>query len=799
MLDLATPDEAGQKDRQAKDEPFEILILGAGVAGIAAARDIQKLAPDARFAILEGREASGGTWDLFRYPGVRSDSDLQTLAFSDRPVFNGAWTGEGADVLAYIREAARESGVDKKILFEHRVLAANFDTKAGLWLVDVAIGAEKRLGQFTCRFLYACCGYYDYAAGYTPDFPGNAEYSGRILHPQFWPSDFDASGKRIIVIGSGATAISLIPALAAKAAHVVMLQRSPSYIMPLPGKDYDGRVYQRILPGKLAYALIRWRNILITLSLFHLARSKPGWSKQQLMNVARKRLGLDDKAMANFTPRYDVWDQRLCFDPGFAFYNCLRDGSASIVTAPIDCFVAEGLRLDNGEILRADAIVTATGLQFLAFGGVRLSVDGKEIEPGELMIYKGCMFAGLPNLVAAIGYINASWTLKCQLTTLYLLRLRREMAARQAKWAAPQNAPAPIGPMLALTSGYIERTKKGIPKQGATPPWRYNVNYFRDFWSLRFGRVADDFMHFDRNEAESRFASIARFAVKTCLKPALHPRLPIAMQRRWASVVMRTLYVPFGVHFSQTSLAGVPTEKVSSRSEAVEPKSAVLFLHGGAFMICSPASHRSITGRLAKAVGATVFVPDYRLAPEHPYPAALDDAVASYRALLEQGYAPEQIAVAGDSAGGGLALSLCLRLRGEGSPLPACLALISPWADLTLTQVAKIADDPLLCVAWGEQGAAAYLQGRSADDPLVSPLFADLPGMPPTLIQSASEEMLREDSRRLAKALTEAGVRVKSREFPRMWHDFQLYAGIVPEATQAVDEIACFIRSAFAP
>jgi cation diffusion facilitator CzcD-associated flavoprotein CzcO len=448
---------------------------------------------------VEGRNAIGGTWDLFRYPGVRSDSDLQTLAFSDRPVFNGAITGEGADILAYIEGAARESGVDKKILFEHRVVAADFDKETGLWQVEVAIGPEKRAAHLSCRFLYSCCGYYDYATGYTPEFPGIAEFSGRILHPQFWPADFDASGKRIVVIGSGATAISLIPAIAAKASHIVMLQRSPSYLMPLPGKDYDGRFYQRILPKRIAYALIRWRNIFVTFGLYHLARAKPEWSKKQLLNLARKRLALSDEKMSDFTPRYEVWDQRLCFDPGFAFYNCLRDGSASIVTAEIDAFVPAGLRLRNGETLRADAIVTATGLKLQTFGGAKLSIDGKAIEPGKLVIYKGCMFAGVPNLVAAIGYINASWTLKCQLTTIYLLRLLREMAARNVKWVAPQNAPAPAGPIMALTSGYVERAKAGMLKQGATAPWRYSVNYLRDFWTLRFGPVDDGALHFEES------------------------------------------------------------------------------------------------------------------------------------------------------------------------------------------------------------------------------------------------------------------------------------------------------------
>jgi monoterpene epsilon-lactone hydrolase len=292
---------------------------------------------------------------------------------------------------------------------------------------------------------------------------------------------------------------------------------------------------------------------------------------------------------------------------------------------------------------------------------------------------------------------------------------------------------------------------------------------------------------------ESIQARLARFTVRSCLKPALRPAFPIPVQRHWANIATRTLSVPFGVRFSQSSLGGVPTEIVRSKSNA-QSEDVVLFLHGGAFMIGSPVSHRSITGRLAKHTGATIFAPDYRLAPEHPFPAALDDAFTSYQALLTQGYAPERIAIAGDSAGGGLVLSLCLRLRDEGLPQPACLVVISPWADLTLSGLAPVADDALLRAAWLDQGAAAYLRGHSARDPLASPVLADLAGLPPTLIQAASEEILRDDSRRLADTLSVHGVSVIHREFPHMWHDFQLYAGLVPEATQAIDEIAQFIR-----
>jgi acetyl esterase/lipase len=298
---------------------------------------------------------------------------------------------------------------------------------------------------------------------------------------------------------------------------------------------------------------------------------------------------------------------------------------------------------------------------------------------------------------------------------------------------------------------------------------------------------------------ESIRAKLARLTVRVCVKSALRPTFSTATQRRWVSMAMRTLRAPSGVRVCPSNMAGVPAETLCSEIHAADSACAVLFLHGGAFILGSPRSYRSITGRLAKLTGATVFVPDYRLAPEHPFPAALDDALASYRALLGRGYAPARIAVAGDSAGGGLVLSLCLRLHGEGLAQPAAVALISPWADLTLARLAPVADDPLLRADWLHQAAAAYLQGRSADEPLVSPLFADLARLPPTLIQAGSEELLCEDSQRLAAALTAAGVSVAHREFPGLWHDFQLHAGLVPEATLAVDEIARFILSKFAP
>lgn len=478
------------------DKPLDVLIVGAGLAGIAAARDLRRLAPHLRVRIVEARERLGGTWDLFRYPGVRSDSDFQTLGFADKPVNNGRITAEGADILAYIEDAARERGIDRDILFRHRVVAADFSSAAGLWRVDLETGADKTPLRLGARFIYWCGGYYDYASGHMPDFPGAADFAGPILHPQFWPENFDATGKRIIVIGSGATAVSLVPALAQKARHVVMLQRSPSYIVAAPGDDAMARAMARFLPARLTFALTRWRNILLGQALYRLARRKPDWAKRRLLAPIQQRLKLDDEAMKIFTPRYNVWDQRVCLDPDGALLDCLLKGGASLVTGEIEKITADGLRLRDGESFRADVLVAATGLNIQVFGGARLSVDGAPVESGALTAYKGCMFSGLPNFVAGLGYANASWTLKCQLTTRYLLRLLRAMAAKKARWAAPEGPPAAAGPVLALSANYILRADAILPRQGAEPPWRYNVTDLRDVWTLRFGRVDDGALRF---------------------------------------------------------------------------------------------------------------------------------------------------------------------------------------------------------------------------------------------------------------------------------------------------------------
>jgi len=481
------------------DQVFDVLIVGAGLAGIGAARDLQRLAPGVTIKIVEARTRVGGTWDLFRYPGLRSDSDFQTLGYADRPINNGAITAEGAEIRAYIEAAARERGLDKAILFEHRVIAADFDSAAGLWRVSLEVGAGKAPSKLQCRFVYWCSGYYDYAGGYQPEWPGLNTFAGTLIHPQHWPEDYDATGKRIIVIGSGATAVTLVPALAAKARHVVMLQRSPSYILAAPRQDAIATFYICLLPVRAAYALTRWRNIWLSLGLYRIARRWPEKVRNFLLRDAQKRLGVDAEAMKNFTPRYNPWDQRLCLDPDGGFYAALLKGSASVVTGEIETFAPDGLRLRDGESLRADTIISATGLKLQLFGGATISVDGGKVETGAAMTYKGCMFAGTPNMLAAFGYANASWTLKCGATTRYLARLLAFMRAQNFATATPQGAPeGESEPVLTLSSGYVQRGLDILPRQGKAAPWRYSRDYPRDLLALRFGRIDDGVLQFTR-------------------------------------------------------------------------------------------------------------------------------------------------------------------------------------------------------------------------------------------------------------------------------------------------------------
>ena len=386
---------------------FDVIVVGAGLSGVAAAHYLKRECPDRSFVLLEGREAIGGTWDLFRYPGIRSDSDMFTLGYTFRPWTSDAAIAGGGAIRSYIEDTARDEGVLSQIRFRHRVNSANWDSQAARWTLQVDAAGTPQV--MTCRFLFFCSGYYDYAQGHAPDFPGRADFTGKVVHPQHWPENLDVAGKRVVVIGSGATAITLIPSLAQQAAHVTMLQRSPSYILALPGRDPIGRGLQRLLPARLAYRLIRWKNILLSTALFQFSRRRPQAMGRWLVQQARKHSGVE---VRHLQPHYDPWDQRLCIAPDADLFVALRSGRASIATDDIERFTPTGVQLASGEELPADIVVTATGLKLQLFGGARLTVDGADVPVAQSLSYKGMMLAGVPNLAMAMGDTNASWTLK---------------------------------------------------------------------------------------------------------------------------------------------------------------------------------------------------------------------------------------------------------------------------------------------------------------------------------------------------------------------------------------------------
>ncbi len=476
-------------------ESFDVLVVGAGLSGIAAAHYLQSQCPDRSFALLEGRDAIGGTWDLFRYPGIRSDSDMFTLGYTFRPWTSDASIAQGEAIREYIRATAREEGVASKIRFRHRVSGANWDPATARWTVQVDAAGTPR--TFTCRFLFFCSGYYDYARGHDPEFAGREQFGGRVVHPQHWPEDLDVTGKRVVVIGSGATAITLIPSLAQRAAHVTMLQRSPSYILALPGRDKLGRGLQRWLPRKLAYRLIRWKNILISTALFQFARRRPEKLGHWLVEQAHRYSGVDRK---HLQPKYGPWDQRLCIAPDADLFAALRSGRASIATDQVERFTPTGVRLASGEELPADIVVTATGLKLQLFGGARLTVDGRPVQVGDVLSYKGMMLAGVPNLAMAMGYTNASWTLKAELIARQVCRMLNYMRDHRLDVCVPvqEGDAGATRPALDLQSGYIQRASGELPRQGSRKPWRIYQNYVRDLLALKFSPLRDGALRFGR-------------------------------------------------------------------------------------------------------------------------------------------------------------------------------------------------------------------------------------------------------------------------------------------------------------
>jgi monooxygenase len=494
--------------QSAEQTDFDVIIVGAGLSGIGVAYHLQRDCPRKSFIVLEARGAIGGTWDLFRYPGIRSDSDMHTLGYRFQPWRGEKAIGDGPSILAYLNDTAREYGIDRKTRFHHKVKRASWSSAEARWMLDVE-GPDGKTLTYTCSFLQMCSGYYDYDFGYMPGWPGMERFEGQIVHPQKWPEDLDYTGKRVVVIGSGATAVTLVPAMADKAAHVTMLRRSPTYIVARPAKDAIANWLYATLPERLAHTLTRWKSILLQMYFYNVARRKPEAAKKRIIELAKAELGpgID---LRHFTPHYNPWDQRLCLVPNGDLFRAIRGGKASVVTEEIETFSETGLKLRSGDELPADIIVTATGLVMKLLGGVEVVVDRRVVNPGAALSYKGMMLSDVPNFASTFGYTNASWTLKADLTAEYLCRIINKMDRGGYAYCTPRNRDPSMIPDAAppLSSGYMERAKDILPKQGSKQPWKLYQNYAKDMLALRFGSIDDGTLVFTRRTAQSTRAGM---------------------------------------------------------------------------------------------------------------------------------------------------------------------------------------------------------------------------------------------------------------------------------------------------
>jgi monooxygenase len=485
-------------DAAAASEYVDVLIVGAGLSGIGAAHHLRERCPGKSYAILEARGAIGGTWDLFRYPGIRSDSDMHTLGYRFRPWKAAKSIADGESILEYVRATAREAGIDRHIHFHHRVIAAEWSSAEQRWAVEAERSDTGETVHISCGFLFNCGGYYRYDRGYTPEFPGIEGFGGTVIHPQHWPADAEYAGKRVVVIGSGATAVTLVPALAESAAHVTMLQRSPTYIVSMPGEDPLAKLLRRWLPDRFAYPAVRWKNVLFQLVTYRLARRFPDLIKKMVRRGVVGALPAGYDVDTHFKPAYDPWDQRMCLVPDGDLFETLADGSAEIVTDRVEAFTATGIRLESGRELEADVVVTATGLELLFLGGMRLRIDGKEVDMARALTYKGMMLSDVPNFAFTIGYTNASWTLKADLVAEYVCRLIAHLDANGYGGCVPSISEPGIKeePLLDFTSGYVQRSLRLLPKQGSKEPWKLRQNYVFDIRTIRRGPIDDGAMQF---------------------------------------------------------------------------------------------------------------------------------------------------------------------------------------------------------------------------------------------------------------------------------------------------------------
>jgi cation diffusion facilitator CzcD-associated flavoprotein CzcO len=479
-------------------EHLDVLIVGAGLSGIGAGHYIQTECPWASYAIFEARDAIGGTWDLFRYPGIRSDSDMFTLGYSFRPWDGAKAIADGESILQYIKDTAAESGIDEKIRFNHRIVRADWSSDDAVWRVIAERTDTGETIELTAGFVFSCSGYYRYDRGYLPDFDGMERFRGTVVHPQAWPEDLDYEGKRVVVIGSGATAVTLVPSLAEKAAHVTMLQRSPTYIMSLPARSPVANALHRLLPQRIAGKITRWLLAMTTQGFYQLSQRRPEFVKRMIRRGLERELPKGYDIDTHFTPRYNPWDQRLCVVPNGDLFKAIKAGTASVETDRISSFTERGLLLESGRELEADIVVTATGLELLFIGGIEVSVDGEPIDLPSKLTYKGMMLEGVPNFALAVGYTNASWTLKCDLTCDYVTRLLNHMRETGMRQCTPVNHDASVTaePLLGLTSGYVQRSAHKFPKQGSRFPWQVHQSFLRDYRAMKLKGVRDDAMVF---------------------------------------------------------------------------------------------------------------------------------------------------------------------------------------------------------------------------------------------------------------------------------------------------------------
>ena len=500
--------------------------MGAGLSGIGAAHHLQKFCPKKSYVILEQRERIGGTWDLFRYPGIRSDSDMLTMGYSFRPWTNPKAISPGDDIRDYITDAARDEGIDRHIRFRHTIHRASWSTQDARWTVEAlrkSPGGQNETVTLTCSFLFSCAGYYRYSAGYSPEFPNVSRFRGPVFHPQLWPENLDYAGKRVVIIGSGATAVTLLPAMAQTAAQVTMLQRSPTYIISLPARDRIANGLRRIMPAAWAYRLSRWKNVSFMTAIYQFSMRHPQVMKRLLLKKVREHLGPAYDVEKDFTPRYNPWEQRMCLVPDGDMFEAIKSGRAAVVTDQIETFTEKGLLLKSGKELEADIIITATGLAMQALGGIELTVDGRRVDVSKTLAYKGVMLSGIPNLASVFGYINASWTLKADLICNYVCRLLNFMDRKRVRQVTPTpNDLSVAAPFVEhFTPGYIQRALANWPKQGAKKPWRVNQNYFRDSIALKWASIDDPALVFSnppqaaanpafRRSGEIAPASVAR-------------------------------------------------------------------------------------------------------------------------------------------------------------------------------------------------------------------------------------------------------------------------------------------------